>query len=275
MNFLKSIEPSANEVEVLYSIQDAAEAVNVKPSTISKYCTSLDKQGYQFEKKPDGNRKLREQEIAIFRKIGELKNETTVEKAIETIVLAWKKDLHIETLEKPAEVTTEQILDMFQQIMNGMQQIHTRIDTVENNMNEIKEQQLQISGPSEQILAIGSSIANQNNNISEVKEIVKTVQEVVVEQTKIIQTNTDVMKEVEKKTSGQETSISQAVKEIVVSELQLHKEDNNHSIERIEELNQNANKTIGSIPTIVKDIVSKEMQIHKHERVCEAKSTNT
>ncbi|PGP18663.1 hypothetical protein COA01_23255 [Bacillus cereus] len=314
MNFLNTIKSSAtNEVEVLYSLQEAAEAVRVKPSTISKYCTALDKQGYQFEKKPDGSRKLREQEIAIFRKIGELKlkEKSTVEKAIETIVLAWQKDMHIESVEKPAEVTTEQVLEMFKEVMNGMHQINTRLNTMENNISELKGQQLQLSAPSEEILAIGTSIEKQNNDLNEVKSImqtiyeetsaikeqqlqlsapseeilaignsiekqsnefnevkglIQTIHEETVGQIKILHNNTELMKEFEKKASEQESSIPKVVKEIMATELELHKKDNSNSIERIEEINKNTIKTVDSLPTIVKDIVSQEMQTHKEEK---------
>lgn len=218
MNFLNTIEPPTNEVEVLYSIQDAAEAVNVKPSTISKYCTALDKQGYQFEKKPDGNRKLREQEIAIFRKIGELKEKHTVEKAIETIVLAWKKDMHIESLVKPAEVTTEQVLEMFKEVMNGMHHIQAEMNEIKKDIFTIKEGQPQLSAPPEQLLLVEESLNKQNNNFN---EMMQTVHKATEEQTKIMQANTDLMKEFEQSHKEEKNNSDEFMKDFTKQSQQL------------------------------------------------------
>lgn len=183
MDYLEEVSPNTREGELSYTREDAAKVIGIKPSTISKYCTGLEKHGYEFKKKPDNSRRLRDEEIRIFKKITELKSSTvTVDEAIKLIVDAWKNHHSIEDIEAPIETNNTQIVEMLTKIMEGVQNIEKRTTSLENEVSQMKQQQLESTQQMTLVEDTQKEIELQNQQLSETKKMVESLNSTILKQ---------------------------------------------------------------------------------------------
>lgn len=182
MDYLEDVS-SKEEGEITYTLKSAGEAVGVKSSTISKYCTELEKQGYEFKKKPDSTRRLRSEEIRIFKKIAELKaSKVTVEEATKMIVSAWRKHHSIEDIERPIETSNTQIIEMLTKIMEGVQNIEKRTSSLESEVSQMKQQQLESTQQMALVEDTQKEIELQNQQLNETKKMVESLNSTILKQ---------------------------------------------------------------------------------------------
>lgn len=75
-------------MKTLYSPDDVAEQLGIQSSTLRKYADVLEKEGYTFIKNERGHMKYGENNVMVFRKAINLKNDTdmTSENAAKQIV---------------------------------------------------------------------------------------------------------------------------------------------------------------------------------------------
>ena len=258
MKFLQEI-PSDTNVELVYTIKEAAKVIQVQPSTISKYCTELDRQGYEFAKKPDGTRKIREQEISIFRKIGELKSSSvTVEKAIETIVLAWRKEYSIDSIEHAATISTEQVFEMFSKLMKAVEKIDSRLSETEKKLDSIQ------ANP-EKLLLIESTqkeLEFQRKSIHEIYEVTRGIQSSMNEQTITVQTTREFMERMGQNHSER----SEVAKELITEELQKYREEVASSTEFMKDFRSQTERMLNTEFNSIRDTLQQEKPTQKNKK---------
>lgn len=66
-------------MKTFYSPRDVAKQLSIQSSTLCKYDDVLEKEGYIFLKNERGHRKYRESDVMVFRKVINLKNDTTLQ----------------------------------------------------------------------------------------------------------------------------------------------------------------------------------------------------
>ncbi|MFJ7367534.1 hypothetical protein ACIQWQ_26060 [Peribacillus frigoritolerans] len=57
------MDPSQNEIEILYSPGKVSDTLKVKDSTLRKYCGILKNAGYRFSKNNRGHRQYTEKDV--------------------------------------------------------------------------------------------------------------------------------------------------------------------------------------------------------------------
>ncbi|MBK5447095.1 MerR family transcriptional regulator [Peribacillus sp. TH24] len=87
------MDPSQNEIEILYSPGEVSDTLKVKDSTLRKYCGILENAGYHFSKNNRGHRQYTDKDVMTFKKlIAATKNsDMTIETAAEQLVSMYKQ----------------------------------------------------------------------------------------------------------------------------------------------------------------------------------------
>jgi len=87
------MEPSQNEIEILYSPGEVSDTLKVKDSTLRKYCGILENAGYRFSKNNRGHRQYTDKDVMTFKKlIAATKNsDMTIESAAEQLLSMYKQ----------------------------------------------------------------------------------------------------------------------------------------------------------------------------------------
>lgn len=87
------MDPSQNEIEILYSPGEVSDTLKVKDSTLRKYCGILENAGYSFSKNNRGHRQYTDKDVMTFKKlIAATKNsDMTIESAAEQLVSMYKQ----------------------------------------------------------------------------------------------------------------------------------------------------------------------------------------
>lgn len=87
------MDPSQNEIEILYSPGEVSDTLKVKDSTLRKYCGILENAGYRFSKNNRGHRQYTDKDVMTFKKlIAATKNsDMTIESAAEQLVSMYKQ----------------------------------------------------------------------------------------------------------------------------------------------------------------------------------------
>lgn len=87
------MDPSQNEIEILYSPGEVSDTLKVKDSTLRKYCGILENAGYHFSKNSRGHRQYTDKDVMTFKKlIAATKNsDMTIETAAEQLVSMYKQ----------------------------------------------------------------------------------------------------------------------------------------------------------------------------------------
>lgn len=87
------MDPSQNEIEILYSPGEVSETLKVKDSTLRKYCGILENAGYRFSKNNRGHRQYTDKDVMTFKKlITATKNsDMTIETAAEQLMSMYKQ----------------------------------------------------------------------------------------------------------------------------------------------------------------------------------------
>lgn len=88
------MDPSQNEIEILYSPGEVSDTLKVKDSTLRKYCGILENAGYSFSKNNRGHRQYTDKDVMTFKKlIAATKNsDMTIETAAEQLVSMFKQN---------------------------------------------------------------------------------------------------------------------------------------------------------------------------------------
>ncbi|MFD6726048.1 MerR family transcriptional regulator, partial [Streptomyces sp. NPDC060131] len=63
------MDPSQNEIEILYSPGEVSDTLKVKDSTLRKYCGILENAGYSFSKNNRGHRQYTDKDVMTFKKL--------------------------------------------------------------------------------------------------------------------------------------------------------------------------------------------------------------
>lgn len=149
------MDPSQNEIEILYSPGEVSDTLKVKDSTLRKYCGILENAGYRFSKNNRGHRQYTDKDVMTFKKlITATKNsDMTIETAAEQLVSMYKQTsitipdttditLHaqhskdIAELKKTIEIQNELIISLAQR----WEQHSTYIeDSTKNRDNKLVE----------------------------------------------------------------------------------------------------------------------------------------
>lgn len=245
MDYLDKVSPST-ESEMSYAIKDAAKLVNVKPSTISKYCAELDKQGYIFNKKPDGTRRLRNEEIRIFKKIADLKSsKTTVEEAIKIIVTAWRNHHNLDDIEAPIEASDSQIIDMLSKIMEGVQTIEKRTSYLEEEVSQMKQKQLESTQQMSLVENTQKEIELQNQQLSETKKMVENLNNTITQQASTVHHTKELIEQYQQyNKENLSNDISSSIKKFISEELAVQRQEVAASAEFIKERESQTEKSI-------------------------------
>ncbi|TKH02733.1 MerR family transcriptional regulator [Peribacillus simplex] len=87
------MDPSQNEIEILYSPGEVSDTLKVKDSTLRKYCGILENAGYHFSKNNRGHRQYTEKDVMTFKKLitATKTSDMTIETAAEQLVSMYKQ----------------------------------------------------------------------------------------------------------------------------------------------------------------------------------------
>lgn len=85
-----------NGMTKIYTTKDISGLLNVQPVTLKKYSQMLEKDGYAFTRNERNHRTYTDQDIIVFRKLLEVKEDTstTLEGAIKQVI-AWYNGIEI------------------------------------------------------------------------------------------------------------------------------------------------------------------------------------
>lgn len=140
----------------VYSPNDVADLLQIKPATLRKYSLLMERYGYKIEKNTRGNRYYRDKDVMTLRDIITAKsNGVTLEQAVQNVVeldkgsgvpnvtnngdTANTSDMEglKEFLHKQAEMITKQT----KMIHDLQEQLKERDHYIVNEIQELKEQQ--------------------------------------------------------------------------------------------------------------------------------------
>lgn len=139
-------------VSVTYTTAQCSKVLNVQESTLRKYCSLMQKNGYEFHKNKAGHRTFFDKDIEVFRNIVDLKNTKgfTVEKAVKTALTSDIAD--IASASDTSDVAYTKLLEEFttfkeqQQRFNDalLRQLQTQQDYIKKSLEE-RDKKLMLS----------------------------------------------------------------------------------------------------------------------------------
>lgn len=120
-------------------IDDVASVVGVKPSTIKKYYSAVEKEGYIFKRNNQGQLIFGDEHIEMFRRIIQLKNQPgiTVEMAIKQVVASITDMTIYKEDEKPVVVDMTAIMKELKDVKEFMEKQNKYIDRQEEVNKEL------------------------------------------------------------------------------------------------------------------------------------------
>lgn len=133
-----------NTMDLIYDTEMVSNILGVQSSTIRKYCTLMQKYGYEFNKNSVGHRVFYSKDIVLIKKIVELKNSSslTLTDAVQTILNSDIAD--ITDIESIANPSYEKLLKQFEEFKNQqmefnktlLQQLEKQQEYIKNSINE-------------------------------------------------------------------------------------------------------------------------------------------
>ena len=133
-----------NTMDLIYDTEMVSNILGVQNSTIRKYCTLMQKYGYEFNKNSVGHRVFYSRDIAVIKRIVELKNSSslTLTDAVQTILNSDIAD--ITDIESIANPSYEKLLKQFEEFKNQqmefnktlLQQLEKQQEYIKNSINE-------------------------------------------------------------------------------------------------------------------------------------------
>lgn len=123
-----------------YDTLEVSKVLGVQESTIRKYCTLMQKNGYQFHKSSVGHRMFFDKDIEVIKKITILKNTSslTLEQAVKSILNVNIDD--ITDIEPISNNDFSQLLQHFEQFKNEQMQFNQKLlGQLEQQQSYIKD----------------------------------------------------------------------------------------------------------------------------------------
>lgn len=152
---MSDIANETKQIQAVYGNNDIAGVLQIKESTLRKYCVMLEKSGYEFLKNEHGHRAFFDNDVIVLRKMISLKNDAdmTLEEAVKAVV-AWKNGNDVvvsDTEEKPYITRYSDLMEEFktfqeqqlnfnkeliQEIRSQSQEIRRQREYIEHRLEE-------------------------------------------------------------------------------------------------------------------------------------------
>lgn len=132
----------SNQSDIVYKTLKVSEILNVKESTLRKYCTLMQKNNYVFSKNSSGHRVFYEKDIQALRDIIDVKNysQLTVAEAVEN-VLSDTSDISHKNTDETTDVSESynKLLQEFSAFKAEQQRFNQQLlKQIEEQQNYIK-----------------------------------------------------------------------------------------------------------------------------------------
>ena len=128
-------------MDLIYDTEMVSNILGVQSSTIRKYCTLMQKYGYEFNKNSVGHRIFYPKDIAIIKEIVELKNlsSLTLTDAVQAIL-----NSDITDIESISNQSNDKLLKQFEEFKNQqmefnkklLEQLEKQDEYIKNSINE-------------------------------------------------------------------------------------------------------------------------------------------
>lgn len=138
----------------VYSVKDVSTHLNLKPTTLRKYCGMLEKSGYSFDGNSQGHRFFRDKDVIAIRTIIQAKhNGITLEEAIDGVVYQaqYKTETNETSLTEQRNITAtdskESIEELKLLILNQNELIlslNKRLESIEEKYNENQQHLIEV-----------------------------------------------------------------------------------------------------------------------------------
>jgi len=127
----------------VYSPSEISDALQIKESTLRKYCLLLEERGYEFTKNARGQRFYYDSDVITLRKFVTLKdNGMTLEESAEGVVLWHKGNDSEETSIAPISTDMQNVMERYVSDMTEMKgMIHKQNEIIMNLSDKIDKQQ--------------------------------------------------------------------------------------------------------------------------------------
>ena len=145
---VSNIANETKQIQAVYGNNDIAGVLQIKESTLRKYCVMLEKSGYEFLKNEHGHRAFFDNDVIVLRKMISLKNDAdmTLEEAVKAVV-AWKSgnDVAVSDTEEKHYITRyNDLMEEFKTFQEQqlhfnkelIQEIRSQREYIENRLEE-------------------------------------------------------------------------------------------------------------------------------------------
>jgi DNA-binding transcriptional MerR regulator len=181
----------------IYTTKDISGLLNVQPVTLKKYCQLLEKEGYIFTRNTRNHREYTDQDIIIFRKLLEVKDDTntTLEHAVKR-VMAWHEGIEVlpqkRYTDKRYETATFSDIPIYEQLKVELQALR---EEREKDREVIEKQGEALRLVLEELVATREQNEQLLSGMKEIQEAQKQIEYVDPRETARVQQETEEMNE--------------------------------------------------------------------------------